>query len=484
VSTALNKFNDKVVPALSLDAADGRWSSTLSGSALLRLWFGLRRACRGSWERSAAAGSFLQLGSFVAVLLLFFILAAPKFANDKEWLALLVVAAFGMRLVGTLLNGAETYRPSAIDGLVLLYLACNVVSSFASHYLRESLLGLAKWFVYIIAYFLFTASLQQSARRRSTLTLASLIAGGLLVSLYGLYQYKMGVAPLATWEDPTIEDKATRVFSTLGNPNLLAGYLIPLVPLSLALSAMPLFSRGVIRWLSLPVFAATGIITLATVLTGSRGAYIALIFEAAIIAMVSGSWLWRQPKARLPLLAAIVLVPLCVVAVVHFALPSFEYRFLSIFAGSEHSSNAYRMNVWRSSLEMFKDNWWLGIGTGNKTFRLAYGLYMRSGFDALGTYCVPLEVAVETGIPGLLVFAWLLVAVVSRAHNRFWETADPMIRCLAAGAAAAIVGMMAHGLVDTVFYRPQVQFIFWLAVSLIVALPAARSISGADTSAD
>lgn len=41
---------------------------------------------------------------------------------------------------------------------------------------------------------------------------------------------------------------------------------------------------------------------------------------------------------------------------------------------------------------MFKDNWWIGVGPGNTAFRLAYGLYMKSGFDALGTYCVPLEV--------------------------------------------------------------------------------------------
>jgi putative inorganic carbon (HCO3(-)) transporter len=47
-----------------------------------------------------------------------------------------------------------------------------------------------------------------------------------------------------------------------------------------------------------------------------------------------------------------------------------------------------------------------------------------------------------------------------------------MIGWLAIGAIGALAGMMAHGLFDTVFERPQVQFIFWLAIALLVALPA------------
>jgi putative inorganic carbon (HCO3(-)) transporter len=35
--------------------------------------------------------------------------------------------------------------------------------------------------------------------------------------------------------------------------------------------------------------------------------------------------------------------------------------------------------------------------------------------------------------------------------------------------------MMAHGLVDTIWYRPQVQMLWWLAVALITASSAAGS---------
>ncbi|MFN5979248.1 MAG: putative bicarbonate transporter, IctB family, partial [Pseudanabaena sp.] len=35
------------------------------------------------------------------------------------------------------------------------------------------------------------------------------------------------------------------------------------------------------------------------------------------------------------------------------------------------------------------------------------------------------------------------------------------------GAIATLVGMLVHGLVDTVWYRPQVQLLWWLAISII-----------------
>jgi putative inorganic carbon (HCO3(-)) transporter len=119
---------------------------------------------------------------------------------------------------------------------------------------------------------------------------------------------------------------------------------------------------------------------------------------------------------------------------------------------------------------MFLDSWWIGVGPGNQAFRLAYGLYMISGFDALGTYCVPLEILVECGIGGLLVFALIVLAAMSRAHLMFWQAKEASEKIMSLGLSAAIFGMMVHGLVDTVFYRPQVQFIFWIVLASIICL--------------
>ena len=83
---------------------------------------------------------------------------------------------------------------------------------------------------------------------------------------------------------------------------------------------------------------------------------------------------------------------------------SLRARVLSIFILRGDSSTSFRMNVYQSSIQMFKDNPFLGIGVGNQNFRETYGLYMKTGYDALSAYNIYLETAVESGIFALLAF--------------------------------------------------------------------------------
>jgi putative inorganic carbon (hco3(-)) transporter len=236
--------------------------------------------------------------------------------------------------------------------------------------------------------------------------------------------------------------------------------------------------------LSIAPLVAAAAISVAIILTGSRGGYLAVAAAGLTMAMMAVARFWiTKPKARIFIIILCIVLPILLLIGLHFV-PAFEQRVTSIFAGREHSSNSYRINVWHASWRMFLDNWWFGIGPGNQVFRLAYGLYMVSGFDALGTYCVPLEIAVECGVIGLIAFAILLVSLFARGHISFWSagiSADngknletegssrlSLEQWLTAGAVAALIGLMAQGMVDTVFYRPQVQFIFWLVVALIV----------------
>jgi putative inorganic carbon (HCO3(-)) transporter len=118
---------------------------------------------------------------------------------------------------------------------------------------------------------------------------------------------------------------------------------------------------------------------------------------------------------------------------------------------------------------MIKAKPFLGIGTGNKAFNLVYPLYQRSGYSALGTYSVPLEITVETGIIGFICYSWLVATAIYQGWltlNRLRSDRDADGLWVIA-AIAMIVGMLVHGLFDTVWYRPQVQLLWWLAIALI-----------------
>lgn len=464
-------FVGAITSSLALTKLDDAWHNTVDRSFVLAP-LKLLHAPQFLAGKTQQIGTLMQSASFLVCLLLMVCLGLPFFAEDKGGLAIIAGGGLALWLLGKILGGKESRVVKATDILVLLYFALNIIAACASHYFVPSLKGLSKAIIYIASYFWFTSVLAQSEKRKKWVFIVMALTG-MAVSLYGLYQYKIGVAPLATWEDPTVDTKTTRIYSTLRNPNLLAGFLIPLLPVSLSLGAMWL-SKGRL-WIvagisALGVFAAT---LAATFLTGSRGGYMGVFAVVGAYLCIALCYFWKQqPKIRVPLIIGTIGLAACLLVALHF-LPGFEQRVTSIFAGREHSSNSFRMNVYIASWKMFLDNWWFGVGPGNQTFRLSYGLYMRSGFDALGTYCVPLEVAVELGVGGLAVFLALVLNVLAKGHEAFWAqiSGNGSMRWLYAGCAAAVIGLMVHGLVDTVFYRPQVHFLFWMFVAILTTAP-------------
>jgi putative inorganic carbon (HCO3(-)) transporter len=111
----------------------------------------------------------------------------------------------------------------------------------------------------------------------------------------------------------------------------------------------------------------------------------------------------------------------------------------------------------------------LGIGPGNRAFNQVYPLYQRADYSALGTYSVPLEITVETGVVGLAVYLWLLVTLIKTGwHNllALRQQRDSQGLWIIA-SFSAIAGMMTHGLFDTVWFRPQVQILWWLCLAII-----------------
>ena len=160
------------------------------------------------------------------------------------------------------------------------------------------------------------------------------------------------------------------------------------------------------------------------------------------------------------------------IVLVLIAVPKITKRLLSIFLLRGDSSTSFRMNVYHSSWQMFCDNWFLGIGAGNQTFREIYGLYMLTGFDALSTYSVPLEIAVEAGIFALIAFVLFLVLFLTDSFKFLLknDTNDLTGKVIVSAAILVILGVMTHGMFDTIFFRPQVQFLFWTVLAMSSAV--------------
>ncbi|MFN5726869.1 MAG: IctB family putative bicarbonate transporter, partial [Pseudanabaena sp.] len=342
---------------------------------------------------------------------------------------------------------------------LISYWAIALIATLLSPVRVAALDGMLKLTIYMIAFVSMSRMMRLGWR---SVLVGTYLETALVVCAYAVQQWYLGAPELATWTDITSETAGTtRVYSFLGNPNLLAGYLIP---------ALPLGAIAAIHWRSwgMKVLGAVVAILGAFCITQtqSRGGLLGLAAESfALVLLLVYWWGKRLPTWTLPVTfggtaGAIALGTILV--------PTLRKRVVSIF-GTEDSSNAFRVNVWMSVLNMIKVKPILGIGPGNKAFNLVYPLYQRSGYSALGAYSVPLELTVETGIIGVICYGWLIFSIFRQAWialNRLRSDRN-MDGLWIIAAIATIVGMMTHGLFDTVWYRPQVQLLWWLAIAII-----------------
>jgi putative inorganic carbon (HCO3(-)) transporter len=375
----------------------GRQLTLIAGLVLCALMAGLPLVTRSGL-------SLLVLASGLLWLLLALTTSPGPLVEIDRWI-------LGILAIALLATGFSPVPLAAAKGLVKL------VSYLGVYALMRQLLTLAPvWWDRIVA---------------------ALLAGNLVTCVIGIRQLYGDSGELARWADPnSVADGTVRIYSTLENPNLLAGYLLPVLPL---------------------------------VLTFSRGAWMGLVAEAAVILLLlavraTRAWplLWRR---LFPLLLLVGGAALLVVLVTQ--VEPLRVRVMSLVAGRQDSSNNFRINVWLAALDMVQARPWLGIGPGNDAFNQIYPLFQQPKFNALSAYSIPLELAVEAGIPGLLAGIGLLLASL-RSATSLWRS-DSCFSLPALAAIAVIVGLTVQGLTDTIFFRPEVQLSGWFCIATLAA---------------
>jgi O-antigen ligase len=360
------------------------------------------------------------------------------------------VAIIGLTFICLILN-RDRFKTEIPPALVpaILFMATAVLAAVFSLMRVESMKTLPLYAAYFMVFY--SSALLFKDRIILKTALLFQIISALILSAYGIYQYFFVKVPTAiAWVDvKQFPELATRVYGTLENPNVLAEYLVLVIPVVLGLLwAARRFGQKIFYTVIL------GFLILCLVLTFSRGGWLGLALAVIVFAAL------KEPRLLILLMALALISPLF--------MPSVVANRVASIGSLEDSSNAFRVTIWIAALRMMKDYWLTGVGLGLSAFARVYRDYMIAGTPALHAHNLYLEMGIEVGIAGLLAFLWMIAAGLSRALYSI--RAKIRSSFILAGVLGALGGHLLHGLFDYVWFSPRIVMAFWLVFGMMSAL--------------
>ena len=82
------------------------------------------------------------------------------------------------------------------------------------------------------------------------------------------------------------------------------------------------------------------------------------------------------------------------------------------------------------------------------------------------------RILVETGIVGLLTFAWLIYALFRVGISTWQDAQDDLLRSLSVGLIGGLVGLLVHAIGANTFIIVRIMEPFWFLTGIVVALSA------------
>lgn len=270
----------------------------------------------------------------------------------------------------------------------------------------------------------------------------------LLVSVIGLAQKLFGVTAEGIWVDPKqFPDIKVRVFSTLVNPNILAGYLVLVIAYSTAFFNQ---TKAHKKWRL--AFLGTGLLAaLCLLYTYSRGNWV-----ACAVMLLAFCVLFCR-KAFIPILGGGA-------AVLATGGTAVLHRLASIQGGyGGDTSIALRMAYLKSTKWIIEE---FPLGVGWYGYRFVYPTYnfYLADKSVIMYHChnIFLNIWAELGAHGLLAFLVVWWGIFLPAAWRLaYHGSSLWLKAMGRGYVLATVGIIVGGLTDHVYFNTQMGLCFW-----------------------
>jgi O-antigen ligase len=306
---------------------------------------------------------------------------------------------------------------------------------------RRAAAGLFRAYIVEPIAIFFIASVVIRTWRHALLVASGLGVAGLVVAILNI------VAVLQAVAQHNADISLNPPVAIYQSANAVALFLVPLIAVA---ASLLLFDNDRITRIGSGVFLA--IAGLATVLSFSRGGYLALLVVALGLVV-------SHPRRRL-------LVPVALVGAVLVALiPPVSRRIVrEINLADPHNSMQGRFQLWRATLRMLRDH--PIFGTGLSSFQRSINVDRGDDTENLiYPHNILLNFWTETGILGVVAFAWIVFQAI-RVPLRGLRRGLPQWRPIHRGVLLAIVGILVHGMVDVPYWKNDLSLEFWVLLAL------------------
>jgi O-antigen ligase len=350
-----------------------------------------------------------------------------------------------------------------------LWLWCCLTVAYGA---EELLAVYALWAVSASMLLCFVVTAHFSDRRtlrQMVVWLAALIAFN---ALFGIAQSfvpalaELSIGKVAEEETVAVDgEEVSRVRGLFAMSNAFAWTLVLFLPLVIA----PLLLRvpGLRRWQQALGVAAVGAAVVALVLTYSRGSWIAFAVSVPLLAVLALLVLQAAERKRLLFSFAGIAVVIALLA-----LP-FAGEIVARLTGDDRGSTESRVELIQVAQAIIADNPLLGVGlSGYETVMTRYDEtpgFITQHFD-WPVHNIYLQIAAETGLPGLFFFLALTVLALRRG----WLTlrnrdAELLHRALAAGLITGMAVFLVTGLKEGGCFQTGMLRLFFLLCGLLLA---------------
>ncbi len=387
----------------------------------------------------------------------------PMSALWKEFLA----AAIALGWVGRLVIRRQRLFRTPLNAPVVLFCLLAVVHAFLAPTLLQGLYELKKMIPFVPLFF-FLANTPMP-RRTIKLILGVLLFVGVATALWGIVQWVLGPEFLLRnglmYCGRTVAFPGAsfmRVWSTYGGPGFFAANLVAFMMIALGLYLHPRagFRRG-------RLFLAMAILFTALVFTMSRGPVLLATLGFLALAALAGQ---KTP----------VLFVILAVAVVLLLFPTVVLQRASGTFGGEDSSFQFRMwFLFNAGIpDMLTHPFGTGLGT-TRGFNIAVVEYLASGTGLSsdlrrlegGTENGYLHVGIQMGFPGLVLFCWMLGALLLHSVRVYRHVRDPLLKAAAAATVGITVEVVAGNMLGVASDAFPLDLYFWTFAGLVMTLP-------------